>query len=71
LNSKTTFALARGSAQQPAMEMTKWFDTNYHYLVPELRSAHAVCRSYRTVFAAGAGSASCVAAPSSRFYLAL
>jgi len=22
----------------PALEMTKWFDTNYHYLVPELRS---------------------------------
>ena len=22
----------------PAMEMTKWFDTNYHYLVPELHS---------------------------------
>lgn len=31
------FQLARGSANQPAMEMTKWFDTNYHYLVPELR----------------------------------
>lgn len=30
------FALARGTAAQPAMEMTKWFDTNYHYLVPEL-----------------------------------
>ena len=30
------FTLARGSAKQPAMEMTKWFDTNYHYLVPEL-----------------------------------
>jgi 5-methyltetrahydropteroyltriglutamate--homocysteine methyltransferase len=27
--------LARGSADQAAMEMTKWFDTNYHYLVPE------------------------------------
>lgn len=24
---------------QPALEMTKWFDTNYHYLVPEF-SAH-------------------------------
>ncbi|MFZ5490131.1 MAG: 5-methyltetrahydropteroyltriglutamate--homocysteine S-methyltransferase [Pseudomonadota bacterium] len=33
------FALARGDAAQPAMEMTKWFDTNYHYLVPELDSA--------------------------------
>ena len=29
------FALARGTPDQPAMEMTKWFDTNYHYLVPE------------------------------------
>jgi 5-methyltetrahydropteroyltriglutamate--homocysteine methyltransferase len=32
------FELARGNAAQPAMEMTKWFDTNYHYLVPELRA---------------------------------
>ena len=30
------FELARGNRDQPAMEMTKWFDTNYHYLVPEL-----------------------------------
>src|SRR5258708_36458945 len=30
------FAMARGSKAQPALEMTKWFDTNYHYLVPEL-----------------------------------
>ncbi|MCR5884875.1 5-methyltetrahydropteroyltriglutamate--homocysteine S-methyltransferase [Rhizobacter sp. J219] len=30
------FALARGNAAQGAMEMTKWFDTNYHFLVPEL-----------------------------------
>ena len=32
------FAMARGDAQKsiPALEMTKWFDTNYHYLVPEL-----------------------------------
>ncbi|RQP42400.1 5-methyltetrahydropteroyltriglutamate--homocysteine S-methyltransferase [Burkholderia ubonensis] len=29
------FAAARGNVAQPAMEMTKWFDTNYHYLVPE------------------------------------
>ena len=29
------FTLARGSKQYFAMEMTKWFDTNYHYLVPE------------------------------------
>ncbi len=29
------FQMARGNAACPAMEMTKWFDTNYHYLVPE------------------------------------
>ena len=29
------FAMARNSQDQTAMEMTKWFDTNYHYLVPE------------------------------------
>jgi len=29
------FAMARNSHEQTAMEMTKWFDTNYHYLVPE------------------------------------
>ncbi len=32
------FALARGNIEQPAMEMTKWFDTNYHYIVPELNA---------------------------------
>jgi 5-methyltetrahydropteroyltriglutamate--homocysteine methyltransferase len=32
----TYFAMARGAADAPAMEMTKWFDTNYHYIVPEL-----------------------------------
>jgi 5-methyltetrahydropteroyltriglutamate--homocysteine methyltransferase len=29
------FTLARGGKDHFAMEMTKWFDTNYHYLVPE------------------------------------
>src|SRR5215217_4764890 len=32
----TYFAMARGRDDATAMEMTKWFDTNYHYLVPEL-----------------------------------
>lgn len=35
------FAMARGFQQDgldiTAMEMTKWFDTNYHYIVPEFR----------------------------------
>jgi 5-methyltetrahydropteroyltriglutamate--homocysteine methyltransferase len=30
------FAMARGAQGAVACEMTKWFDTNYHYLVPEL-----------------------------------
>jgi 5-methyltetrahydropteroyltriglutamate--homocysteine methyltransferase len=36
------FAMARGiqieTLDAPAMEMTKWFDTNYHYIVPEFWS---------------------------------
>ncbi|MFW6074551.1 MAG: 5-methyltetrahydropteroyltriglutamate--homocysteine S-methyltransferase [Chloroflexota bacterium] len=31
----TYFAMARGDDQTAALELTKWFDTNYHYLVPE------------------------------------
>jgi len=41
-NFDTLFAMARGVAKEnaccgggQAQEMTKWFDTNYHYLVPE------------------------------------
>jgi 5-methyltetrahydropteroyltriglutamate--homocysteine methyltransferase len=38
----TYFAMARGiqgaGLDAPALEMTKWFDTNYHYLVPEFHS---------------------------------
>ncbi|MBE2986665.1 5-methyltetrahydropteroyltriglutamate--homocysteine S-methyltransferase [Campylobacter sp. RM12920] len=30
------FAMARGADTAVAMEMTKWFNTNYHYIVPEL-----------------------------------
>lgn len=30
------FAMARGEKDIPACEMTKWFNTNYHYIVPEL-----------------------------------
>ncbi len=30
------FAMARGNKEAVAMEMTKWFNTNYHYIVPEL-----------------------------------
>ncbi|MDR7330621.1 5-methyltetrahydropteroyltriglutamate--homocysteine S-methyltransferase [Corynebacterium guangdongense] len=30
------FTLCRGNADTAPLEMTKWFDTNYHYLVPEV-----------------------------------
>jgi len=30
------FAMARGNDSCVAMEMTKWFNTNYHYIVPEI-----------------------------------
>ena len=33
------FAMARGDKDNVAMEMTKWFNTNYHYIVPELSLA--------------------------------
>jgi 5-methyltetrahydropteroyltriglutamate--homocysteine methyltransferase len=38
LNEETYFLMARGinkTSETQALEMTKWFDTNYHYLVPE------------------------------------
>jgi 5-methyltetrahydropteroyltriglutamate--homocysteine methyltransferase len=42
INLATYFAMARGAQQDgidvQAMEMTKWFDTNYHYIVPEFSS---------------------------------
>src|SRR5699024_10906071 len=44
----TYFAMARGTQQVAPLEMTKWFDTNYHYLVPEI--------SPDTVFELHAGS---------------
>ncbi|WP_419880556.1 5-methyltetrahydropteroyltriglutamate--homocysteine S-methyltransferase [Peribacillus sp. B-H-3] len=36
---KTYFDIARGTKEAVASEMTKWFNTNYHYIVPELEDA--------------------------------
>ncbi|MCO7176875.1 5-methyltetrahydropteroyltriglutamate--homocysteine S-methyltransferase [Sporolactobacillus kofuensis] len=33
---ETYFSIARGSKNAEASEMTKWFNTNYHYIVPEI-----------------------------------
>lgn len=30
------FKIARGEGDRAALQMTKWFDSNYHYLVPEI-----------------------------------
>ncbi len=35
-NEELYFSMARGNKNSVAMEMTKWFNTNYHYIVPEL-----------------------------------
>ncbi|AJS61098.1 5-methyltetrahydropteroyltriglutamate--homocysteine S-methyltransferase [Paenibacillus sp. IHBB 10380] len=35
----TYYAMARGDKNGTACEMTKWFNTNYHYIVPELNGA--------------------------------
>ncbi len=35
-NEALYFSMARGNKDAVAMEMTKWFNTNYHYIVPEL-----------------------------------
>ncbi|AEC19889.1 5-methyltetrahydropteroyltriglutamate-- homocysteine methyltransferase [Pusillimonas sp. T7-7] len=48
----TLFRMARGRAPSgspaAACEMTKWFDTNYHYIVPELvpEQSYRIARSY-------------------------
>src|SRR5690606_23365936 len=48
----TLFRMARGRAPNgspaAACEMTKWFDTNYHYIVPELvpEQSYRIARSY-------------------------
>lgn len=43
------FAMARGIQKDgvdiTAMEMTKWFDTNYHYIVPEFSKDQTFCFS--------------------------
>lgn len=36
------FALARGNKDRAPLEMTKWFDTNYHYLVPEVAESSTI-----------------------------
>lgn len=50
----TFFRIARGRAPSgedaPASEMTKWFDTNYHYIVPEISKGQTFALSNDTLF---------------------
>ena len=39
------FTAARGAGEAGPLEMTKWFDTNYHYLVPEIGPETALALS--------------------------
>jgi 5-methyltetrahydropteroyltriglutamate--homocysteine methyltransferase len=48
---KTYYAMARGTQQAQACEMTKWFNTNYHYIVPELAGAKPVLTENRPLLA--------------------
>lgn len=50
----TYFSMARGSKAGQACEMTKWFDTNYHYIVPEFEKTwvpkvteNSILRAYK------------------------
>ncbi|MBV1779066.1 5-methyltetrahydropteroyltriglutamate--homocysteine S-methyltransferase [Paeniglutamicibacter sp. ABSL32-1] len=42
IDTAASFVLARGDESRAPLEMTKWFDTNYHYLVPEIGEATPV-----------------------------
>ncbi|MDO5495142.1 MAG: 5-methyltetrahydropteroyltriglutamate--homocysteine S-methyltransferase, partial [bacterium] len=54
------FTLARGEGELAPLEMTKWFDSNYHYLVPEISptttftyAEDRIVREYREAAAEG------------------
>ena len=47
---KTYFDMARGKGDAGAMEMTKWFDTNYHYIVPEFEANQTFKLSSEKIF---------------------
>src|SRR5690606_3080162 len=55
----TLFAMARGVTRNSccggahAQEMTKWFDTNYHYLVPEFSTDQRFELNWEQLFAEG------------------
>lgn len=40
------FACARGSKNSEALDMSKYFDTNYHYIAPEIMSDSNICPNW-------------------------
>jgi hypothetical protein len=44
------FAMARGAPGAPALDMSKYFDTNYHYMVPELTDASIPSPNFKPFF---------------------
>lgn len=54
INLDTLFYIARGIAPNKnsvlASEMTKWFDTNYHYIVPEFKKGQSFNLSWMQLF---------------------
>lgn len=45
------YGIARGTKEATASEMTKWFNTNYHYIVPELDGATPVVTENKPLLA--------------------
>lgn len=45
------YGMARGTEHAAACEMTKWFNTNYHYIVPELDGASPVITENKPLLA--------------------
>ncbi|BBH19541.1 5-methyltetrahydropteroyltriglutamate--homocysteine methyltransferase [Paenibacillus baekrokdamisoli] len=45
------YGIARGTKDATASEMTKWFNTNYHYIVPELSEASPVLTENKPLLA--------------------
>lgn len=44
------FTMARGNDKVTAMQMVKWFDTNYHYIVPEFAKGQSFKLSTTKIF---------------------
>lgn len=54
------FAMARGAEGVPALDMSKFFDTNYHYMVPELTDESQPSPNFASFFSKVADGQECV-----------